>query len=373
MKKITCNKCAGIWYVETESLDSVCTCPYCALPIREKQTLSDADSLDKAIYLAIAGLGDNALVSPTRIGGYISDIAPSLKKELRVLTHSFREEYFSIVRSAFSHDLKTAEKEIGKLVRLLIDEDGLSESWAKQIGSSYLGAIKLVQGIGLEEILLADVVEFEVLESVEHFDLERLSPEQLEELRSAALGASQTDYSSLKNSVAIVDPEPMIPPFPDWFVVDGTKLVRYTGESPSVIIPEGITSIEHHAFYCNDLITDVQIPSTVRSIGKEAFSHCSKLYSVVFEEGIREIQEAAFAHCTRIRELILPDSICDLGPSCFYWCISLKSLRLPLRLFEIPENAFYECDALGSVVIPPRVHSLRRNAFPGKTNLIYQE
>ena len=159
MKKITCSKCAGIWYVEDESLDSVCICPYCSLSIRKKQPLSVADSLDKAIYMAIAGLGDNALASPTRIGGYISDIAPNLKKELRVLTHSFREEYFSIVRTAFTHDLKTSEKEISKLVRLLIDEDGLSESWAKQIGSSYLGAIKLAHGIGLEEVLLADVVD----------------------------------------------------------------------------------------------------------------------------------------------------------------------------------------------------------------------
>ncbi len=373
MKKITCSKCAGIWYVEDESLDSVCICPYCSLSIRKKQPLSVADSLDKAIYMAIAGLGDNALASPTRIGGYISDIAPNLKKGLRVLTHSFREEYFSIVRTAFTHDLKTSEKEISKLVRLLIDEDGLSESWAKQIGSSYLGAIKLAHGIGLEEVLLADVVDFEVMESAEHFDLDKLSPEQLEELRGAVLGTSQTDFTTLKNSVAIVDPEPMLPQFPDWFVVDGTKLLRYTGESPSVIIPEGITSIDTHAFYCNDFITDVQVPSTVRIIGKEAFSHCSKLYSVTFEEGIREIHEAAFAHCTRIRELILPDSIRTLGPSCFYWCISLKKLRLPNNLLEIPENAFYECDALESVLVPLRVHSLRRNAFPRKTNLIYQE
>lgn len=373
MKKLTCRQCDRIWFVEESDLKSIRTCPYCAATIREKVKLSYPDSLDKAIYMAITGLGDNALASPTRIGGYISDIAPHLKKELRVLTHSFREEYFAIVRAAFTHDLKTSEKEIGKLVRLLIDEDGLSESWAKQIGSSYLGAIKLVHGIGLEEVLLADVVEFEVVESVEHFDLDKLSLEQLEELRGSVLGTSQTDFTTPKNSVAIVDPEPMLPQFPDWFVVDGTKLLRYTGESPRVIIPEGITSIDAHAFYCNDLITEVQIPSTVRIIGKEAFSHCSKLYSVTFEEGIREIHEAAFAHCTRIRELILPDSIRTLGPSCFYWCISLKKLRLPNNLLEIPENAFYECDALESVLVPSRVHSLRRNAFPRKTNLIYQE
>lgn len=373
MKKLTCRQCDRIWFVEESDLQSIKTCPYCAAAIREKVKLSYPDSLDKAIYMAITGLGDNALASPTRIGGYISDIAPHLKKELRVLTHSFREEYFSIVRAAFDCDIKTAEIEISKLTRLLIDEDGLSESWAKQVGSSYLGAIKLVHGIGLGEVLLADVVDFEVMESAEHFDLDKLSPEQLEELRGAVLGTSQTDFTTLKNGVAIVDPEPMLPQFPDWFVVDGTKLLRYTGESPSVIIPEGITSIEAHAFYCNDLITDVQIPSTVRTIGKEAFSHCSKLYSVTFEEGIREIHEAAFAHCSRVRELNLPDSIRTLGPSCFYWCISLKKLRLPNNLLEIPENAFYECDALESVLVPSRVHSLRRNAFPRKTNLIYQE
>ena len=373
MKKLTCRQCARIWFVEESDLQSIRTCPYCATTIREKVKLSHPDSLDKAIYMAISGLGENALSAPTRIGGYISDIAPNLKKELRVLTHSFREEYFSIVRASFTHDLKTAEKEIGKLVRLLIDEDGLSESWAKQIGSSYLGAIKLVHGVGLEEVLLADVVEFEVLESVEHFNLERLSPEQLEELRTAALGSSRTDYSTLKKSAAIVDPEPLLPQIPECFVVDGTKLVRYTGNSSCVSIPEGITSIKPHAFYCNEILTTVKIPSTVQSIGKEAFSHCRRLFNVSFEDGIQEIHEGAFSHCKMIQELILPDSIRSLGPSCFYWCISLKNLRLPCNLFEIPENAFCECDALKTVTIPSRVRVVGRNAFSQKVKLIYLE
>ena len=200
MKQITCSKCTQVWFVDEPNLQFITTCPYCAASIREKVKFSQPDSLDKAIYLAIEGLGNNALESPTRIGGYISDIAPNLKKELRVLSHTFREEYFSIVRSAFEHDIKTAEKEISKLIRLLIDEDGLSETWAKQIGSSYLDAIKLVNGIGLEEVLLADVAEYKGLPSREEFRSNTLPPEQFERRCTPEPNSPQTDIGAMRNN-----------------------------------------------------------------------------------------------------------------------------------------------------------------------------
>lgn len=371
MKQITCSKCTQVWFVDEPNLQFITTCPYCAASIREKVKFSQPDSLDKAIYLAIEGLGNNALESPTRIGGYISDIAPNLKKELRVLSHTFREEYFSIVRSAFEHDIKTAEKEISKLIRLLIDEDGLSETWAKQIGSSYLDAIKLVNGIGLEEVLLADVTEYKVLPSREESRSNTLPPVQFDGLCTPAHNSPQADIGAMSDGITVRDPEPVLPQFPDCFDVDDTTLLSYTGDSASVIIPEGIKYIAPRAFYCKE-ITDVQFPSTVRVIGKEAFSYCGNLKKIHFENGLREIQEAAFSHCKLLKEVILPDTVSILGKDVFYWCASLRNVKLSDKLLEIPRNAFYCCDALATIVIPQKVRSLGIDAFSRHTKVIYQ-
>lgn len=57
--------------------------------------------------------------------------------------------------------MSTAETLITKLRTLFIEEDGLSESWADTICDSYLGAVKLSKGIGLENELLVAIENYE--------------------------------------------------------------------------------------------------------------------------------------------------------------------------------------------------------------------
>lgn len=348
MKKITCRKCSKTWYVDDQNLSSLVVCPYCAVSILEKRTITTADSLDKAIYLAFQGLGESALSSPTRIASYIADIAPEMKKEVRILSHSFREEYFIFVRNAFGSDMNTAEKEINKLIQLLMDEEGLSESWASQLGDGYLGAIRLCHGIGLDDILLADVADC-----------------------APATTATAPSRTARQADSKTKNPAPFRVRDRN-FVMDGTKLVEYTGSSSQVRIPNGITEIGPKAFYRNFALNSVTIPGSVHTIGEMAFARCTNLEQVGFAEGLQNIGRLAFFNCKDLQTLHLPDSVKALGNACFHSCDGLTHVCLSHQLAEIPEGAFDLCNSLDSVLIPSSVLRIGVNAFPSKTRRIQQ-
>ena len=143
-------------------------CLCCQKLLRQKKEITTLDTLDKVIFKAFSSLGMDALSQPRQLAGYMIDIAPEFKKELRILTRALSDEYYTIVRDAFTKDMASAELLISKLRTLLIEDDGLSESWADILCNSYMGAIRYFHGIGLEETLLASVENYEPAPVVVH-------------------------------------------------------------------------------------------------------------------------------------------------------------------------------------------------------------
>ena len=168
MQKIVCNQCGGKWYIDNADITQMRCCLYCQNPVRQKKEITTLDTLDKVIFKAVSSLGMDVLSQPRQLAGYMMDIAPEFKKELRILTRALSDEYYTIVRDAFSKDIASAELLISKLRTLLIEDDGLSESWADILCNSYMGAIRYFHGIGLEETLLATVENYEPAPVVIH-------------------------------------------------------------------------------------------------------------------------------------------------------------------------------------------------------------
>ncbi|MGM9773078.1 MAG: hypothetical protein ACI3YU_10620 [Segatella copri] len=168
MQKIVCNQCGGKWYVDNADITQMKCCLYCQKPLRQKKEITTLDTLDKVIFKAVSSLGMDALSQPRQLAGYMMDIAPEFKRELRILTRTLSDEYYTIVRDAFTKDIASAELLISKLRTLLIEDDGLSESWADVLCNSYMGAIRYFHGIGLEETLLALVENYEPVPVVFH-------------------------------------------------------------------------------------------------------------------------------------------------------------------------------------------------------------
>ena len=92
------------------------------------------------------------------------------------------------------------------------------------------------------------------------------------------------------------------------FNKDKTTLIRYPAgkTADSYTIPDGVTSIDIHAFSNCYGLTSIAIPSIVTSIGELAFYKCTGLASVV-----------VYAQS------------CSLGPRAFYECANLSKIYVP--------------------------------------------
>ena len=162
MKKIICHQCGNKWYGEHEDVILMQSCPYCGQALRGKPDMSGADTLDKAIYQALCALGTESLAKPRQLSGYLMDTAPQFKKELRVFSKALTDQYCQIIYRASRMDAALAEQEMRRLRTALVEEDGMSENWADLLCSSYLGAIRYTQGIGMEAVLLVAVEDYDV-------------------------------------------------------------------------------------------------------------------------------------------------------------------------------------------------------------------
>ena len=135
---------------------------------------------------------------------------------------------------------------------------------------------------------------------------------------------------------------------------------------------------------CNLRDSDIVIPSRidgkkVTAIGELAFANQTWLKSVVIPEGVKTIEHGAFAGCTEMTSISIPDSVrsieswCRYGEGAFYNCQSLTSIRLPEKLREICDLTFEDCSGLTSVIVPDRVKLIRNGAFMGCSGLTYFE
>lgn len=177
----------------------------------------------------------------------------------------------------------------------------------------------------------------------------------------------------------------------DLFVIEGDKLIKYTGNESTVIIPEGITCIGEDAFEENDSVEEIIIPDGVMCLGAGAFAGCESLKRVVLPEGLKEIEGYVFTGCTGLREVDLPDSVISIGeelfcesgitsiqmpksidtiPACMYQgCSNLVNIVIPDHITDIGEWAFSSCENLEVVRLPDGMKVIEEGAFSGCTNL----
>ena len=141
----------------------------------------------------------------------------------------------------------------------------------------------------------------------------------------------------------------------------------------SVIIPEGVKTIEKHAFLACPLLEYVHIPSTIELVETEAFRDCTKLYYLDFAQGIETLnfEENVFNGCTGLKHISLPEGLEHLGNNTFLNCTALRSVRLPSTLKTIGDKAFFGCIKLLSIIIPENVETIGKSAFPQQLKDVY--
>ncbi|MCL2488521.1 MAG: leucine-rich repeat domain-containing protein [Oscillospiraceae bacterium] len=201
----------------------------------------------------------------------------------------------------------------------------------------------------------------------------------------------------------------------DDFVIDGTVLVRYTGDAEdvvipgdlgiteikfsafieknmkSVVIPDGVTRIGDAAFMHCVRLEDITVPDSVVSIGQDAFFNTKWLdeqpeYAVVYAgrvayqykgeislwrtislaEGTKGIADHAFTGYKYQDDLYgihLPDSLVHIGEWAFAGCDRLEYVTLPDGLMSIGDRAFFGCNGLTAITVPASVSYIGHDAF----------
>ncbi len=156
----------------------------------------------------------------------------------------------------------------------------------------------------------------------------------------------------------------------------------------SVIIGEGVTNIDEHAFDSFYNLKTITIPSTVFDIEKNAFNGCTSLQSIevlgnnihyasidgVLYSGttmdtlihypagkadksyyvfqfVKHIEDNAFFWASNLEEVTLCDGLISIGDYAFDMCESLKSIHIPSTVSEIGEGAFSWCYDLESITV----------------------
>ena len=186
----------------------------------------------------------------------------------------------------------------------------------------------------------------------------------------------------------------------------------------SVVISEGVKSIEDDAFSGCTGLTSVTIPYSVTSIGDWAFLGCTSLTSITIPDsvisiggsafynteyyddssnwndnvlyigdylieakndisgkydilsGAKLIADEAFANCSALTSITIPYSVTSIGDWAFEGCTGLTSITIPDSVISMGDRAFEYCSCLTSITIPDSVTSIGYYTFAYCTSLI---
>ncbi|MCQ2203286.1 MAG: leucine-rich repeat domain-containing protein [Bacteroidales bacterium] len=121
-------------------------------------------------------------------------------------------------------------------------------------------------------------------------------------------------------------------------------------EVTSLVIPDGVTSIENNAFNQYAGLTSVVIPNSVTSIGNSVFNKCTNLTSVTIPGSVKSIGDNTFNECSNLTFIELPEGVTNIGKNAFAKCAGLTSVVIPKSLTSIGNGAFSGCNSLAQVV-----------------------
>jgi len=139
--------------------------------------------------------------------------------------------------------------------------------------------------------------------------------------------------------------------------------IDYKSRIKTLVLYEGITSIDNNAFSGCKSLTSVTFPQTLVSIGDGAFSECSSLTSLSIPDSVTSIGNRAFDSCYSLTSLSIPECVTSINEGAFWKCFELTSITIPKSVTSIRRSAFYSCSSLTSLTIPNCVSSIGDFAF----------
>lgn len=126
------------------------------------------------------------------------------------------------------------------------------------------------------------------------------------------------------------------------------NLIKYFGDSRSVVVPDGVQRICSDAF--NIMLDSVVLPETLLRIGNRAFEGQERLKEILIPDSVTWVGDRAFKDCTSLQQVRLPAAASYIGEKCFQNS-GLKELMIPGKTNIIRYGAFSNCPELETVYI----------------------
>ncbi|MBR3961142.1 MAG: leucine-rich repeat protein [Clostridia bacterium] len=148
-----------------------------------------------------------------------------------------------------------------------------------------------------------------------------------------------------------------------------------TEASGEVIVPYEIdgctvTKIAKNAFKDCYKITSVILPDGIDTIENYAFWLCKGLEKINIPKNVTEIAVNTFTQCA-FTEIILPEGILTVRNSAYADCFDVRKIQLPNTLTRIEEHAFSYCRKITEITIPDSVDYIHENSFPDTVKTVY--
>jgi len=144
-------------------------------------------------------------------------------------------------------------------------------------------------------------------------------------------------------------------------------------EITSVNIPEGVLSIERHAFQDCINLKSIVIPNSVKTISTAAFQGCKNLEYVKLSNNLQYLAGFSFNDCESLTSIELPDSLKMIGEYAFAVC-GFKEFQFK-NVKDITNGVLSNCKQLETLTIPASVVSIHKDCLfnnPGLKTIIIE-
>ncbi len=196
-------------------------------------------------------------------------------------------------------------------------------------------------------------------------------PEGVESVEHPFTGCSNLSSVSLPNSVTYLGPGTF-----DYTNVkspvlsrDNTKLFYVPRTFTNYIVPDTVTTINFNTFGHNSNLLSVSLPTGLVNIDDEAFAECTALNSINIPSTVQSIGYRAFYKCSSITDIEIPSRATSLEDEIFSECYKLKNATINEGITIIPRRTFYGCMSIENVSLPESLIKIGNSAFYECTKL----
>lgn len=161
-------------------------------------------------------------------------------------------------------------------------------------------------------------------------------------LTACGSGVEQTKSGSATQQESMETKEPgmyFLGKFTPWENLETTGVFR---------VEDGILSADVYGELEEKVHSDriggtIVLPEGITTIEKYVFAGCHNIDRIIIPETVRDIGMRAFSKCTQLQELVIPDSVTRIGRSAFD---GVKNVSYQGKLVYTPDDVYWGADSL---------------------------